>query len=180
MTDTYKAAHAFALEAHGKQVRKYDGAPYITHLEAVARVLAGHGYADPVTQAAALLHDTVEDTSVSIQDIYETFGPEVAELVYWLTDAEKGNRKLRKLQSAWRLACAPLLAKIIKCADFIDNSANILANDRDFAAIYLREKELILRRMADVEGETLTALPIYKAALAVTHEQFSRAPAPGH
>jgi (p)ppGpp synthase/HD superfamily hydrolase len=166
--DPYQSAHAFAAKAHAKQKRKYDKAPYINHLEAVARIMARHGYDSPTVQAAALLHDTVEDTDVTVQNLCETFGPEVAELVYWLSDMEKGKRKFRKLQSAWRLARAPFEAKLIKCADFIDNSANIVENDPDFAPVYLGEKHMILQAMADIEGPKLTQLPIYKAASAIT------------
>lgn len=166
-TDTYGAARDFAAHAHRNQLRKYDDALYITHLESVARILVRHGYDSPVMQAAALLHDTVEDTDVTIQQVCETFGAEVAELVYWLSDMEKGQRKFRKLQSAWRLSRAPLDAKLIKCADFIDNSATIMQHDRHFAPIYLGEKQMILSLMAAVEGETLTTLPIFTAASAV-------------
>jgi HD domain len=62
----------------------------------------------PATIAASYLHDTVEDTSTTIDKIHQAFGPEIAELVYWLTDAEKGKRKIRKLMSTWRLGRAPL------------------------------------------------------------------------
>lgn len=167
MDNLYQIAHDVAKKVHGAQKRKYDGAPYISHLEAVSRILALQGYDEPVIQAAALLHDTVEDTDVTIQDLVETLGANVAELVYGLTDAEKGNRKTRVLQSTWRLSHAPLDAKLIKCADIIDNSRTILDVDRHFAPKFLVEKRLILERMATVESD-LTDLPLYEEALYVT------------
>jgi guanosine-3',5'-bis(diphosphate) 3'-pyrophosphohydrolase len=73
------------------------------HLDAVVRILKSFGNSEPAVLAAGYLHDTVEDTNTTIQELYEEFGEEVAELVYWLTDAEKGKRRMRKLMSAWRL-----------------------------------------------------------------------------
>jgi hypothetical protein len=66
-------------------------------------------------------------TEATIQD----FGEEIAELVYWLTDAEQGGRRMRKMMSAWRLGSAPWEAKMIKLAELIDNTKEICRWDRD-------------------------------------------------
>lgn len=163
--DVVAAALAFAERVHGDQKRKHDKAPYVTHLQRVAGILAQHGYDTPEIQAAALLHDAVEDTPTLVGDILDAFGPHVAELVYWLTDAEEGKRKHRKLMSAWRLGRAPLAAKLIKLADLIDNSDDIARNDPGFAPRFLAEKHTILAQMADVEGDAITKLPIYREAV---------------
>jgi len=105
-------------------------------------------------------------------EIFETFGEEVAELVYWLTDAEQGKRKMRKLMSAWRLGRAPFRAKLVKLADIIDNTEDICRNDRHFAPVYLREVRKILEMMARAEGERLTGLAIFKDADRVAHIQL--------
>src|SRR5262245_31534927 len=129
-TDVIARAREFAARKHADHTRKYTGESYFVHLEAVASILQRSGVTAPETIAAAYLHDTVEDTDTTFDEIIQTFGDQVAELVYWLTDAEKGKRKSRKLMSAWRLARAPWDAKLIKLADFIDNSATIVAHDR--------------------------------------------------
>ena len=144
-------ARAFAARKHASQTRKYTGEPYVCHLEAVARVLQAHGIDQPVILSAAYLHDTVEDTDTTIQELIAEFGDPIAELVYWLTDAEKGNRDSRKLMSAWRLARAPWDAKLIKLADITDNAGSITDHDPNFGPVYIAEKHVILERMAAIE-----------------------------
>lgn len=78
-----KRAYLFAERAHGDQLR-YTGEPYITHPLAVAKILAEMRM-DPATLIAALLHDVVEDTLVTIEEIESEFGKEVADLVDGVT-----------------------------------------------------------------------------------------------
>jgi GTP pyrophosphokinase len=80
-------AYDIAEAAHSAQKRK-SGDPYITHPLAVATVLAGLGM-DTTTLVAALLHDTVEDTGVTLESIVADFGPEVAHLVDGVTKIDK-------------------------------------------------------------------------------------------
>ena len=147
-------ARAFAKHKHRDQLRKYSKQPYVVHLDGVVRVLRAHGVEDPQVLAAAYLHDTVEDTDTTIEEVYNAFGEEIAELIYWLTDAEKGGRKIRKIMSAWRLGGAPWDAKVIKLADFIDNTDDICKHDRNFAPIYLAEKRKILGRWWRAKGRS--------------------------
>ena len=80
-------AHAVAARAHEGQTRQ-SGEPYITHPLAVAQILAELGIG-PVTIAAALLHDTVEDTPYSLDQLREEFGAEIAMLVDGVTKLDK-------------------------------------------------------------------------------------------
>ena len=80
-------AYVVAERAHRGQVRK-SGDPYITHPVAVATILADLGMT-PSTLAAALLHDTVEDTDYSLDQLRIDFGPEVAMLVDGVTKLDK-------------------------------------------------------------------------------------------
>ncbi|WP_141789891.1 RelA/SpoT family protein [Oryzihumus leptocrescens] len=80
-------AYAVAEQAHRGQLCK-SGDPYITHPLAVATILAELGMT-PATLAAALLHDTVEDTAYSLEDLTRDFGPEVAMLVDGVTKLDK-------------------------------------------------------------------------------------------
>lgn len=90
-----KAAYELAAEAHSKQIRK-SGIPYITHPIAVARIaLVELGLkTNPVM--AALLHDVVEDTEYTVEDIRQHFGEDVAYLVGVLTKNSDGNYKVSK------------------------------------------------------------------------------------
>jgi len=159
--DLVARARVFAERMHAGQRRKYGGEPFFAHLERVAGILVAHGHEAPAMLAAAYLHDTVEDTDATMQDILDRFGEEVAELVYWLTDAEQGRRVTRKLMSAWRLGGAPWPAKLIKLADLIDNSADIVRADRNFAPVYLAEKIRILDAMLRTEGERIAGLALF-------------------
>ena len=80
-------AYDVAEEAHAEQKRK-SGDPYITHPLAVATILAGLGM-DTTTLVAALLHDTVEDTGVTLDSITSSFGPEVAAIVDGVTKLDR-------------------------------------------------------------------------------------------
>lgn len=158
----YPAAFHFARIAHKAvgQRRKYTGEPYHLHCVAVAeRVREVIGDRDPAMVEAALLHDVLEDTHVTFDDLSSEFGGEVAMLVWWLTDRytpESCNRKRseRKALEAERLTGAPARAKTIKLADLIDNTESIVAHDRRFARVYLREKALYLQAL-DGGDETL-------------------------
>jgi guanosine-3',5'-bis(diphosphate) 3'-pyrophosphohydrolase len=139
-------AHAFAELAHGAQKRKYTGAPYIEHPAAVAAIVATVT-SDEEAIAAAYLHDVVEDTDRTLDDIKAHFGQRVASLVAWLTDVSTkhhGNRTTRKALDRAHLALAPAEAQTVKLADLIDNTTSIVAHDPDFAKVYLREKRELL------------------------------------
>ena len=77
--------YAFARDAHAGQRQEADGTPYIDHAVAVGRLLYLAGCSEEVV-AAGLLHDTVEDTVVGVEDIERRFGPQVARLVAALTE----------------------------------------------------------------------------------------------
>ena len=87
--DKIKEAYEFAEQAHDGQKRK-SGDPYISHPVEVAKILIEYG-ADDASIIAALLHDTVEDTSVTLEDIKKQFGEEVALLVDGVTKLKIGN-----------------------------------------------------------------------------------------
>ncbi|MEW5250566.1 HD domain-containing protein [Microbulbifer sp. 2201CG32-9] len=138
----------FVKSAHGAidQRRKYTGEPYIRHPVAVASIVSEVPHTEAML-AAALLHDTVEDTEISTADIEREFGVEVVELVAWLTDVsrlEDGNRSVRKAIDREHIARATAEAKTIKLADLIDNSRTFVACAPKFAAVYLQEKALLL------------------------------------
>ena len=136
----------FATAAHGDQKRKYTGDPYINHPIAVAEIVETVPHTDTMI-AAALLHDVVEDTHVTIDQIADKFGNDVAELVGWLTDIsrpEDGNRRTRKALDRLHSAGAPAEAQTIKVADLIHNSISIEKHDPSFWKVYKQEKIALL------------------------------------
>ncbi|MVA99819.1 HD domain-containing protein [Nitratireductor sp. CAU 1489] len=155
----YEKALVFATTAHAAvgQQRKYTGEPYIVHPIAVAEIVKSVPHT-PEMIAAALLHDVVEDTLVTIEEIEAQFGAKVAELVGWLTDVSKpedGNRAKRKAMDRDHIAKAPPEAKTIKLADLIDNTASIKARDPDFWRVYRREKAALLNVLQEGDKSLL-------------------------
>jgi GTP pyrophosphokinase len=92
--DRIKRAYVFSREAHCAQKRE-EGSPYIYHPLAVANILADM-HLDSITIAAGLLHDTIEDTEMSINDIKDMFGNEVAFLVEAVTKLSKVELKTKE------------------------------------------------------------------------------------
>ncbi|MEG8222282.1 HD domain-containing protein [Sphingomonas sp. HH69] len=145
-------ALAFATEAHGSigQLRKYSGEAYINHPIEVMRIVKTAARYTDVMLAAALLHDTIEDTPVTNDDVEREFGTDVATMVMELTDqCHQGNRAMRKAAEAARLGMISPNAQTVKLADFISNSASIVEHDPGFAMKYLREKMQVLEVMTD-------------------------------
>lgn len=142
----FDAAAQFARRAHGAQIRKYTGEAYVNHCLAVARTVAA--YTDrPEPVIAAVLHDTLEDTSTTEREISTAFGPEVLELVLEVTDRSTpadGNREARKAIDRAHLARASADGKTIKLADLLDNLGSIAAHDPSFSRVYLDEMAQLL------------------------------------
>ena len=135
------------------QKRKYTGEPYIVHPVEVSEIVAWHNGSKEMI-AAALLHDTVEDTDVTIDDIRNEFGNAVALLVDDLTDVSKledGNRATRKAMDRDHTANASAAAMVIKAADLISNSKSIAEHDPKFAKVYFEEKRALLDVMFKIK-----------------------------
>jgi guanosine-3',5'-bis(diphosphate) 3'-pyrophosphohydrolase len=144
MADSIIAAAAtLARRAHEGQERKYTGEPYFNHCCEVQSILAVIR-PSPDMSAAALLHDVLEDTDTTFDEIVAACGINVARIVQELTDAEKGSRAERVAQSIKRLSEASPEAQTIKCCDLISNTSSIMQHDRNFSKVYLREKRLTL------------------------------------
>ena len=144
-------ARAYAQAAHRAvgQKRKYTGECYTAHTCEVADLVQGFGGSEDMI-CAAHLHDVVEDTDVSIDDIRGMFGCNVADLVNWLTDVSTpadGNRAVRKAIDRHHSASAPMDAQTIKCCDLISNTGSIVQHDPAFAKVYLHEKAALLEVM---------------------------------
>lgn len=153
MNDIVQRAQGFATSAHRRinHQRKYTKAPYVDHLAATAKLVATVTD-DPATIAAAWLHDTVEDTPVTIQDLQIEFGEDIANLVLDLTDVSTpsdGNRVVRKSIDLKHLAAASARAKTVKLADLINNCIDITRHDARFAVTYLAEMSALLAVLSE-------------------------------
>ncbi|MFB1051741.1 HD domain-containing protein [Paraliobacillus sp. JSM ZJ581] len=123
-------AITYATKKHEGQIRKVDGVPYIVHPYRVAMLLKDEGYDDDIV-IAGLLHDVVEDTDGTIREISNLFGDQVAQLVSVATEPDKMKSwKERKKHTIQQLKEAPLEARLVVCADKIDNLRSILENEQ--------------------------------------------------
>jgi guanosine-3',5'-bis(diphosphate) 3'-pyrophosphohydrolase len=116
-------ALAFAADKHRDQRRKDAAAsPYINHPIALANVLVREGdVTDPAVLAAALLHDTVEDTQTTPAELKAAFGPAVAAIVEEVTDDKSLPKAERKRLQIEHAATMSREAKLVKLADKICN-----------------------------------------------------------
>lgn len=155
----------FVIKQHGEQKRKYTGQPYWYHLVEVA-YLVYITTKDEISTVVALAHDVKEDTECTDFELDMFFSKyyapyevkKIIEGIEHLTDEyirisyPEFNRKKRKLLEAERLGKIPAWVKTIKISDLISNTKSIVKHDRDFAVVYLREKEELLNQMR--KGDT--------------------------
>jgi guanosine-3',5'-bis(diphosphate) 3'-pyrophosphohydrolase len=120
--ETVLKAAAFAAEKHRNQRRKdAEASPYINHPIQLAHILVQADIEDPVVLAAALLHDTIEDTNTTFEELEIVFGFEIANIVGECSDDKrlgKLERKQAQIDHAAKLSHA---ARLVKIADKIAN-----------------------------------------------------------
>ena len=122
-------AYNLASEAHGDQ-RRVSGVPYILHPTSVACILVELGM-DTESIVAALLHDVVEDTDVTIEEITKDYGKEIAHLIDGVTKLRKipyTNREIRQAENVRKMFIAmsdDIRVIIIKLADRLHNMRTI-------------------------------------------------------
>jgi (p)ppGpp synthase/HD superfamily hydrolase len=159
-TGNLQLIEQFASTAHGMQRRKFADEPYINHPLRVMQICKR--FTDDVTVlAAALLHDVLEDTSTSQQEMLSFLETVLSpfeskatlEMVIDLTDIytsknyPQWNRRIRKNHEVNRLSRIRPTSQTIKYADIIDNSKDILRAEEDFARKYLHECRQILKNL---------------------------------
>jgi len=123
-------ALAFAAHKHRDQRRKdVESSPYINHPIALANILCNEGHVtDSNVICAALLHDTVEDTDTTPEELEREFGKEIRGIVMDVTDdktLEKAARKQRQVEHAAHICDQ---AKLVKLADKISNLRDVSSN----------------------------------------------------
>ena len=128
-------AAAYAAEKHKYQRRKgFNQIPYINHPLKVAQLLSQCGEHDENLQVAAVLHDVVEDTDASHQEISELFNQEIADLVLEVTDNKELPYTMRKELQVQNAPGLSHKAKLIKIADKVCNMRDILNYPLDWSA----------------------------------------------
>ncbi len=114
-----------AAKAHDHQYRKATSLPYITHPFTVGMLLMNYGYAEEIV-AAGILHDTLEDTELTLEDLRRDFGDVIAELVKGASEADKSlSWEERKQATIENLAFAKKDLCLVVCADKLHNLRSI-------------------------------------------------------
>ncbi|KAI9140533.1 hypothetical protein BKA69DRAFT_1022938, partial [Paraphysoderma sedebokerense] len=118
----------FAAIKHRKQKRKdSDETPYITHPIGVCNILSSEaGVTDVKVLMTAILHDTVEDTDTSFEELTEYFGKDVSDLVGEVTDDKALPKEQRKLNQVLSAPKKSSRAKLVKLADKLYNLRDIV------------------------------------------------------
>lgn len=165
-------AYKFAYKKHFSQKRKFTGEQYINHPMRVQEILFKHmvipetlDFLDDmkITEMSCIcfLHDVLEDTETTYEELKNEFGEYIASSVQWLTNVSKpedGNREQRKKKDLHHILEAPLEAICVKVADVIDNCRNIVKAEYDylktgwfpiyqhtmFSTRYLKEKQIFV------------------------------------
>lgn len=160
MNEILEQVTAFARQAHGDQRRKFADEAYINHLVRVMETCKQYS-SDISLLSAALLHDILEDTRTTKDEIRNFLLPQMGEekttrtvrLVEELTDIytkkeyPQWNRRKRRTKETERLAKISAEGQTIKYADIIDNSLDIHKAETDFARVFLFECRAILKAM---------------------------------
>ena len=126
-------AAAFAARAHRHQTRKDGETPYFSHPVRVCLVVRHvFGFDDPRMLSAALLHDTIEDTTTDYDDLIEQdFGAEVAGWVAALSKDKRKPEADREAAYCEQLKAADWHAKVLKLADLYDNIGDSISGQKD-------------------------------------------------
>ena len=134
-------AIAFAARAHDGQLRKDNKTPYMSHPFRVCMTVRNvFEMSDERVLAAAVLHDTIEDTRTDRDDLIEEFGPEIAGWVALLSKDKRLEDQYREKVYAEVLSTAPDAVKIVKLADIYDNLM-------DSSSLSAEHKEKTLKRL---------------------------------
>jgi (p)ppGpp synthase/HD superfamily hydrolase len=135
-SERYEAALNLTAAAHRAQSRKGSDVPYIVHLVHVAPILLRYGYAENLV-IAGLLHDSIEDQDVPLEQIESQFGPAVAEIVAALTEQKmeggvKRPWEQRKQDLLAQLRRASHEAVAVKAADTLHNARSLASDLREY------------------------------------------------
>ncbi len=161
-------AAAFAARAHRHGLRKDKKTPYIAHPFRVCLIVRHvFGIDSPTVLAAALLHDTIEDTPTDYDDLADEFGTDVADWVSALTKEMRLPEAEREDKYHAALAAAPWPVCVCKLADIYDNLTDSAGSDsKQRKKTVRRSKEYLAVLKPGLPPEALRAFELTAARLA--------------
>ncbi|NMD70386.1 bifunctional (p)ppGpp synthetase/guanosine-3',5'-bis(diphosphate) 3'-pyrophosphohydrolase [Bacillus sp. DNRA2] len=176
--DLIDKALQIASIAHEHQYRKGTKIPYITHPIAVGMILLKAGYGDEVV-AAGILHDTIEDTNVSVDEIEAEFGKTIAEIVMGCSEPDKSlSWHERKVHTIQFLKTASPNVRAVACADKLHNVRSIIDDiEREGETVWTRfnagkeQQDWYYQSLVDSMGNSET-FPLLKELQKAVTELF--------
>jgi (p)ppGpp synthase/HD superfamily hydrolase len=153
MPSIVKKAKLYGISSHVDQ--KYGPFPYGFHLYDVVAVAHRFGFEDPIILAACWLHDTIEDTETTYEELVEKFGQEIADIVLAVSKNGVGNRKAQNTECYGRTA-KNFKAIIVKLCDRIANVESGEKND-----MYRKEHLDFVRILTSVNHEAGNLSPLF-------------------
>ena len=145
MATSLDDAVLFATKAHFGQRWHGTNLPYVAHCVDVAMIVRNSAKHHDNVLVAAVLHDTLEKTRTTPQEIAMLFGKDVLRIVLTLTNLDGNKDTPRSDLARKRLADAPADVQTIKLADLISTTPRILEGERKAAQVYLQDKAALLR-----------------------------------
>lgn len=125
MISLYQQALTIAVAAHKEQVRKTDGSPYVVHPIMVAKIVETYGFREEVV-AAALVHDVLEDTSVTEAELRAELGDVIVNIVTAVSEDKEKDWKARKVEYIEQVVAADEATKVVSVADKIHNAQSLI------------------------------------------------------
>lgn len=149
-------AYVYAEASHRGQKRKFTGKPYFTHVKAVSRILEMN-QDDPEIVACGLLHDVIEDTPRTYEDIKKSFGRRIADIVQELTNDQEEIERMggKTLYLANKIIRMSSDARTVKLADRFHNVLHLIEDDveKGFMEKYYKETKFIILTLECSEVE---------------------------
>jgi guanosine-3',5'-bis(diphosphate) 3'-pyrophosphohydrolase len=171
MRPMWQDAAALAARAHRHQTRKDGATPYVAHAFRVAMTVRDvFGCEDQIVLAAALLHDTIEDTTTDYDDLLAAFGEDVARTVAATTKNMAMPEAQREEAYDAQLAGADWRARMVKLADTYDN----LCDSRDRGKEKVEKMIAKCRRAIDLARADAAANPLMRRAVERLEALISR------
>jgi len=137
-----KKAEEFATKKHEGQIRK-DGRPYIVHPKAVAELVKTYG-GDAEQISTGWLHDTLEDTKTTYEELVQEFNQIIADYVHYLTNPKDLDKSKKSEFIIKKLNTMPLDVVMIKLCDRLDNVSDFKTADPNFVRSYKQETQKVL------------------------------------
>lgn len=149
MKNIVAKAKLWATQAHEGQYRKFSGQPYVEHPKRVAQIILRYKDSAELDMllAAALLHDTIEDSSTSEEDIFHEFGPDVLNIVAELTTPTTVTKSEKREYLAKKMTGMTSYALVIKLADRLDNCSDLRHATKQFRSSYIKETRYIISQL---------------------------------